>query len=76
MQEPEHQAQIDAWTGAVTPATGVRKILERTDPEMADSELVFPSKEYTKNRAPAIELPGGAEGGKAIESAWAQLTGA
>ncbi len=54
----------------------MRKILERTDPEMADSELVFPSKEYTKNCRRAIELPGGAEGGKAIESAWAQLTGA
>jgi len=73
--EPEHQAQIDAWTGAVTPATGVRKILERTDPEMARSELVFPSKQYTKNCSPPIVLPGGPEGQTAIESAWAATTG-
>ena len=30
--EPEHQAQIDAWTGAVTPVTGVQPVLQRTAP--------------------------------------------
>ena len=28
---PDHQAQIDAWTGAVTPVTGVKQVLQRTD---------------------------------------------
>ena len=56
--EPDHQAQIDAWTGAVTPVSGVKPILERTDPRWRDSELVFPSKQYTRNCSPPLSPPG------------------
>jgi spermidine/putrescine transport system substrate-binding protein len=72
--EPEHQAQIDAWTGSVTPGTGVREILEKTAPEMAKSELVFPSEQYTKNCSPTTATPGGPEAEHRIEQAWAAAT--
>ena len=73
--EPEHQAQIDAWTGSVTPGTGVREILRKTAPEMADSELVFPSEEYTKNCSPTTATPGDADAEQRIERAWSEATG-
>jgi spermidine/putrescine transport system substrate-binding protein len=73
--EPQHQAQIDAWTGSVTPGTGVRRILKKTAPEMADSELVFPSEQYTRNCSPTTPTPGDAEAEHRIERAWAAATG-
>jgi spermidine/putrescine transport system substrate-binding protein len=73
--EPEHQAQIDAWTGSVTPGTGVREILEKTAPEMADSPLVFPSEQYTRNCSPTTPTPGDAEAEDRIERAWSAATG-
>ncbi len=72
--EPKHQAQIDAWTGSVTPGTGVRPILQKTAPEMANSELVFPSEQYTKNCSPTTATPGDAEAEHRIEQAWAAAT--
>ena len=73
--EPEHQAQIDAWTGSVTPGTGVREILRKTAPEMADSQLVFPSEQYTRNCSPTTPTPGDAAAEARIERAWAAATG-
>jgi spermidine/putrescine transport system substrate-binding protein len=73
--EPEHQAQIDAWTGSVTPGTGVREILQKTAPEMADSPLVFPSEQYTRNCSPTTATPGDAEAEHRIERAWSAATG-
>lgn len=73
--EPEHQAQIVAFTGGVTPSTGVREVLEKTDPEMAGSPLVFPTEEYTKNCSPATLTPGDADAEQRIERAWADATG-
>lgn len=73
--EPEHQAQIVAWTGSVSPVTGVRDILQKTDPEMAKSPLVFPSEDYTKNCSPATLTPGDADAEQRIERAWADATG-
>jgi spermidine/putrescine transport system substrate-binding protein len=72
--EPEHQAQIDAWTGSVTPGTGVRPILEKTAPEMAHSQLVFPSEQYTKNCSPTTATPGGPDAEHQIEQAWTAAT--
>jgi spermidine/putrescine transport system substrate-binding protein len=72
--EPRHQAQIVAWTGGVTPGTGVREILAKTDPEMANSPLVFPSRQETEKCSPATPTPGGAEGEQRIERAWSNAT--
>jgi spermidine/putrescine transport system substrate-binding protein len=73
--EPDHQAQIDAWTGAVTPVSGVKPVLQQTDPEMASSELVFPSKEYTRNCSSPEPPPGNAADEREIEQAWADAIG-
>ena len=47
--DPQHQAQIAAWVKYVTPVAGVKQIFEKTDPELANNQLIFPSPEYTKN---------------------------
>jgi spermidine/putrescine transport system substrate-binding protein len=47
--QPQHQAQIDAWTSSVTPVAGVKQIFQKTDPQAAKSQLIFPSASYTKN---------------------------
>src|SRR4029453_2544256 len=65
--EPEHQAQIDAWTGSGTPRTRGRENLQKTAPEMAKSELVFPSEQYTKNCSPTTATPGDADAERRIE---------
>ena len=72
--EPENQAQLVAWTGSVTPATGAREILKKTAPEMANSPLVFPSEQYTENCSPVTQTPGDAEAEQRIEQAWSDAT--
>ena len=72
---PDHQAQIDAWTGAVTPVTGVKEVLKRTDPEMANSELVFPSKQYTRKCSGPLSPPGTDAEEAEVQEAWSQVTG-
>jgi len=73
--EPENQAQIVAWTSAVTPVEGVRSIIAKTDPEQADSELIFPSAKFTENCSTPISPPGDAEDQKQVESAFATAIG-
>ena len=73
--EPEHQAQIDAWTGAVTPVTGVKPVLQKTDPDMARSELVFPSDKYTRNCSSPLSPPGDDVDEPEVQKAWSEVTG-
>ncbi len=73
--DPKHQAQIVGWTSAVTPVAGVKELFEKTDPEAAKSELIFPSADYTKDCSTPINPPGGPEAEHRIESAWAAATG-
>ena len=40
--EPEVAAQITAFVNYVSPVKGVREILEKEDPEIAENELIFP----------------------------------
>jgi spermidine/putrescine transport system substrate-binding protein len=47
--DPKNQAQIAAWVNYVTPVAGVKEIFEKTDPELAKNQLIFPTPEYTKN---------------------------
>jgi spermidine/putrescine transport system substrate-binding protein len=47
--DPKNQAQIAAWVNYVTPVSGVKQIFEKTDPELANNQLIFPTPEYTKN---------------------------
>ena len=71
--EPQNQAQIVSYVSSVTPVAGVREILERDDPEVADSELIFPTEEYTAECSSAISPPGGAEAERRVEQEWSDL---
>ena len=73
--EPENQAQILEWTSTVTPVAGVQEIFEKTNPEAAKSELIFPSAEYTKNCSTLISPPGGPEAEQRVEEAFASAAG-
>jgi spermidine/putrescine transport system substrate-binding protein len=43
------QVDITEWVNYVCPVEGVRDLLERRDPELAESELIFPSPETLAN---------------------------
>lgn len=59
--EPRQQARIAEYVNYVTPVEGVRELLAKQDPELAENELIFPSKKFTENCTiqPAL---GGEEG--------------
>lgn len=73
--EPENQAQIVEWTSSVTPGAGVKEIFEKTNPEAAENELIFPTAEYTENCATPISPPGGPEAEQRVEEAFEAATG-
>jgi spermidine/putrescine transport system substrate-binding protein len=43
--QPEIQAPIAAYVNYVTPVKGVKEIIEKDDPKLASSQLIFPSDE-------------------------------
>jgi spermidine/putrescine transport system substrate-binding protein len=73
--EPENQAQIVEWTSAVTPVAGVKEIFEKTNPEAAKSELIFPTAEYTKDCSTPLSPPGGPEAEQRVEQAFEAAIG-
>ncbi len=73
--EPEHQAQIVEWTSSVTPVAGVQELFQKSNPEAAKSELIFPSAEYTANCTTPISPPGGPEAEQRVEEAFSAATG-
>lgn len=42
LYEPEVAAILCAWVNYISPVEGVRELLERSDPEIAANELIFP----------------------------------
>jgi spermidine/putrescine transport system substrate-binding protein len=59
--EPENQAQIANYNYYVTPVTGVQEILEKQGSDAAESDLVFPSEEFTADCSTQVDPPGSAE---------------
>jgi spermidine/putrescine transport system substrate-binding protein len=47
--DPKVQADIAEWVNYVTPVKGVKAIVRKRDPELADNQLIFPTASYTKN---------------------------
>jgi len=68
---PENQAQIAAYNSYVTPVDGVQEIFQKQDPELAKSELIFPTEEYQKNCSTQPEPP--AEGVETVEKDFESL---
>jgi len=46
---PKNQAKIAEYVNYVTPVEGVKRIFEETEPELAESDLIFPSAEFTRD---------------------------
>jgi spermidine/putrescine transport system substrate-binding protein len=68
--DPKVQADIAEYVNYVTPVKGVKQILAKRDPELAKSQLIFPSQSYTKNCSfePALAGKLGEEVNKAFQS--------
>lgn len=58
--DPKNEARIEAYVNYVSPVEGVKPILLKEEPEIANNQLIFPSKSFTKNcsiqPAPSGEL--------------------
>jgi spermidine/putrescine transport system substrate-binding protein len=56
--DPKNQAQITDYNYYVSPVSGVKPILQKTDPTAAKSDLIFPSKQFTAKCDAAPPLSG------------------
>ncbi len=72
--EPEVAALICAYVNYISPVKGVRDILAKTDPKLAENELIFPPDEVAKELHPYPALSTADE--RAMQEAMAQVTGA
>ena len=59
--DPKVAAKITATVQYVSPVNGVKQVLEKTDPSLANNQLIFPSPSFTKNCSVAPTLKGGEE---------------
>ena len=69
--QPEIQAQITAYVNYVPPVKGVKEILEKADPEIAENTLIFPDLSKAHNFATLSP-----EDERELESAFQQAIGA
>ncbi|MBA3866778.1 MAG: spermidine/putrescine ABC transporter substrate-binding protein [Solirubrobacterales bacterium] len=56
--EPKNQAQIAEYVNYVTPVEGVKQVLEKKEPKLAENDLIFPSASFTKNCSNTPTLKG------------------
>lgn len=56
--DPQHQAQIAAYNSYVTPVDGVKEVFQKTNPDLVDDPLIFPTAELTKNCSTQPTLTG------------------
>ena len=68
--DPKVQADIAEYVNYVTPVKGVKEILAKRDPALAKNQLIFPSRQYTKNCTFESEL--GGELGRNVQKAFTQ----
>jgi spermidine/putrescine transport system substrate-binding protein len=47
--QPEVQAPIEAYVNYICPVNGVKEILEKDDPEIANNPLIFPDSAFLEN---------------------------
>ena len=69
--QPEIQAQITAYVNYVPPVKGVKQILEKEDPEIAENTLIFPDLSNAHNFATLSP-----EDERELESAFQRAIGA
>jgi spermidine/putrescine transport system substrate-binding protein len=74
--KPENQAQIANYNYYFTPVKGVQPILAKQGSDAADSQLVFPTEDYTANCSTQTDPPGSPEDVAEVEQAFqAVVTG-
>jgi len=56
--DPKNQAQITDYNYYVSPVSGVKPLLQKTDPTAAKSDLIFPTKQFTAKCDAAPQLSG------------------
>jgi spermidine/putrescine transport system substrate-binding protein len=71
---PEVQVDITEWVNYVCPVDGVRELLERRDPKLARSDLIFPSHETLARSTDLRPLEPDEE--REVESAFQRVLGA
>lgn len=74
LYEPEVAAKLCAYVNYISPVDGIRPILEKTDPEIAGNELIFPPDEVRKRLRPYPSLSTREE--STMFEAMAKVTGA
>ena len=72
--EPEVAAKVAAYVNYITPVAGVREVLAKSDPKLADNPLIFPPDDVRKRLHPYPALSPQDE--QAMQSAMAKVTGA
>jgi spermidine/putrescine-binding protein len=74
--EPENQAQIANYNYYLTPVDGTQSVLEEQGSDAAESDLVFPSDEFTADCSTQTDPPGDEEDVQEVEQAFQDvLTG-
>jgi spermidine/putrescine transport system substrate-binding protein len=66
--EPQVQADIAEYVNYVTPVEGVKPILAKREPALAENQLIFPSAEFTKGCFSQAQLAGEEE--QDVTRAW------
>jgi spermidine/putrescine transport system substrate-binding protein len=56
--DPTIQAPIAAYNSYVTPVDGVKEVFQRTNPDLVNDPLIFPTDEFTKNCSTQPNLTG------------------
>jgi len=68
--DPENQAQITEYVNYVSPVAGVKEVLAKKDPALANDNLIFPSEEFTKNCFAQVSPPGDEQQVQEVEQAF------
>lgn len=66
--EPEVAADLTEYITYVSPVDGVQELLEKTNPQLAKDQLVFPSEEFQKNCSTQDSPPDV----ESVSEAWAE----
>lgn len=72
--EPEVAAKVAAYVNYLSPVVGVKEVLERTDPELAENPLIFPPDDVLQRLHSYPALSPSDE--RAMQAAMADVTGA
>jgi spermidine/putrescine transport system substrate-binding protein len=56
--DPNNQATIAAYNSYVTPVDGVQEVFQKTNPDLVNDPLIFPTDDFTKNCSTQPNLTG------------------